>query len=256
MTIEGKNEKFDVVEQCIQERQSTKWRFKNVTTFASIQKNIPMGCPDSVLPEPLVRHTQVNCLSSDKDKQPYKYHLCIFRALTIFFDGHSNLDAHTSQLLTEFKSKSAYESKKLRGVANDDLPLVEETVDRNIVIYGFDIQEGEYVGELARQSIGKFGKTVKMLRLNNHIIHTNDIDSFFRCFRRPSWDFFSNRSDNFNRLLLICKIRVWHIYLKNAYTLLETIFGKLDVFNFPYTEEQKLFSNVAVFDFESNCVPG
>ena len=63
IAIQGKVEKFDIVEQCTQERQNTKWRFKlitNVTIFAAMLKNIPMGCPDSVLPEPLLRHTQVN----------------------------------------------------------------------------------------------------------------------------------------------------------------------------------------------------
>ena len=71
ITIPGKVEKFDIVEQCIQERQNTKWRFKlitNVTIFAALLKNIPMGCPDYVLPEPFLRHTQVNFLLSDKDK--------------------------------------------------------------------------------------------------------------------------------------------------------------------------------------------
>ena len=39
--------------------------------------------------------------------------------------------------------------------------------------------------------------------------------------------------------------------------LRETIFEKLDGFNIPYTGDQKLFSNVEVFDFESKiiCVP-
>ena len=96
-----------------------------------------------MLPEPLLRHTQVNCLLSDKDKQPYKDHLCLFRALTMYLHGHSNLDVHTSQLFTEFISKSGY----------DDLPVVEGIVERDIFIYDFDIQEGEYVGELARRSI-------------------------------------------------------------------------------------------------------
>ena len=45
------------------------------------------------------------------------------------------------------------------------------------------------------------------------------------------------------------------INTKNAYTLRETIFEKFDGFNIPYTEDQKLFSNVAVFDFESIGVP-
>ena len=47
ITIRGKVEKFDIVEQCTQERQNTKWRFKlitNVTIFAALLKNIPMGC--------------------------------------------------------------------------------------------------------------------------------------------------------------------------------------------------------------------
>ena len=115
-----------------------------------------MGCPDSVLPEPLLKKHSVNCLSSDKNKQPYKDHLCLFRALTMYLHGHINLNAHTSQLFTEFIAKSGYDPKNFRGVAIDELPLVEGIVERNVFIYDFDIQEGEYVGELARRSFGKF----------------------------------------------------------------------------------------------------
>ena len=172
-----------------------------------------MGCPDSVLPETLLKNHSVNWLLSYKDKQPYKDHLCLFRALTMYLHGHSNLDSHTSQLFIEFKSKSGYDPKNFCGVAIDYLPLVEEIVERNIFIYDFDIQEGEYVGELARRSIGKFEKTVKLLRFNNHIIHTNDIDSFFKCFRCPSCDCFFNRSNNFNRHLLTCDIFIQRMYI-------------------------------------------
>ena len=150
--IQGKVEKFDIVEQCTQERLNIKWRFKlitNVTIFAALLKNIPMECPDSVLPELLPRQTQVNFLLSNKDKQPYKDHLCLFRALTLYLHGHSNLDAHTSQLFTEFISESGYDPKNFHGVSIENLSLVEGKVERNIFIYDFDIQEGEYVGELA-----------------------------------------------------------------------------------------------------------
>ena len=41
----------------------------------------------------------------------------------------------------------------------------------------------------------------------------------------------------------------------NIYTLRETLFEKLDGFNIEYTKEQTLFKNVAIFDFESICVP-
>ena len=39
------------------------------------------------------------------------------------------------------------------------------------------------------------------------------------------------------------------------YQLRETLFDKLDSFNIHYTEDQKLFKNLAVFDFESICIP-
>ena len=144
-TIQGKEEKFDIVEQCTQERQNTKRRFNlitNVTIFAALLKSIPMGCPDSVLPEPLLRDTQVNCLLSNKNKEPYKDHLCLFRALAMYMNGHKDLDSHTSRYFTDFISKSGYDSKIFRGVSVEDLPVVKEFVQRNIFIYDSDIQEG------------------------------------------------------------------------------------------------------------------
>ena len=188
-----------------------------------------------------------HCLLSDKDKQPYKDHLCLFRALTMYLNGHSKVDAHTSQLFTEFISKSGYDPKNFHGMSIDDLPLVEGIIERNIFIYDFDFHEGEYVGELARRRIGKFEKTVKLLRFNNHIIHTNDIDSFVKCFRCPSCDCFFNISKNCNRHLMTCKDRVRHIYPNNVYTLPETLFEKLEGFKIPVSKDNTLFNNLFRF---------
>ena len=95
----------------------------------------------------------MNCLLSNKDKEPYKDHLCLFRALAMYMNGHNDLDSHSSRYFTDFISKSVYDPKSFRGVSVEDLPVVEEIVQRNIFIYDFGIQEGEYVGELARRSI-------------------------------------------------------------------------------------------------------
>ena len=46
-----------------------------------------------------------------------------------------------------------------------------------------------------------------------------------------------------------------HIYPKNVYELRETLFDKLEGFNLPVSEDNKLFNNLAIFDFESICVP-
>ena len=39
------------------------------------------------------------------------------------------------------------------------------------------------------------------------------------------------------------------------YQLREKLFDKLDSFNIQNTDDQKLFDNLAVFDFESVCIP-
>ena len=44
-------------------------------------------------------------------------------------------------------------------------------------------------------------------------------------------------------------------YPKNVYELRETLFEKLEGFNLPVSEDNKLFNNLAIFDFESICVP-
>ena len=52
-----------------------------------------------------------------------------------------------------------------------------------------------------------------------------------------------------------CSERVKHIYPKNVYQLRETLFHKLDSFDIQYTDDQSLFNSLAVFDFESVCIP-
>ena len=64
----------------------------------------------------------------------------------------------------------------------NNLPIVEDVVEKNIFICYIDIEEGDFVDELARRNIGKNEKTEKILRYNNHIILVNNIDNSFKCF--------------------------------------------------------------------------
>ena len=52
-----------------------------------------------------------------------------------------------------------------------------------------------------------------------------------------------------------CSERLKHIHPKNVYQLRETLFDKLDLFDIQCTDDQKLFNVLAVFDFESICIP-
>ena len=68
-----------------------------------------MGCPNSVLPEPLLKNHSVNCLLSHKDRETYKDHLCLFIALAMYMNGQKDLDSHSSGYFTEILSKSGYD---------------------------------------------------------------------------------------------------------------------------------------------------
>ena len=71
--------KTDVIESCSRERMNTKWRFyklTNLTVFAALLKDVPMGCKDAVLPEPLLRNGTINSLTFEENtRQPYNDNL-------------------------------------------------------------------------------------------------------------------------------------------------------------------------------------
>ena len=61
--------KTDVIESCSRERMNTKWRFyklTNLTVFAALLKDVPIGCKNGVLPEPLLKNGIINCLTYEK----------------------------------------------------------------------------------------------------------------------------------------------------------------------------------------------
>ena len=252
--------KTDVIESCTKERSNTKWRFfklTNLTIFAALLKDIPMGCKDAVLPESLLRNSSINCLTFEKStRKPYNDNLCLFRALALHLHGNERLEEETSKLFNLFLVNSTNpDPSKFQGVCMDDIPAVEDIVGINIFIYDIDLIDGEMVGELARRSIKKYEKNVQLVRYNSHICYVDNINALFKAFRCPTCDKYFQKTWKLERHLVSCSERVKHIYPKNVYQLQETLFDKLDSFNIPYTDEQKLFTNLAVFDFESICIP-
>ena len=92
----------DVIESCARERVNTKWKFlklTNLTICAALLKDIPMGCKDVVLPEPLLKNRTVNCLTFEQNtRQPYNDNLCLFRALCLHLHGNERLEEETNKL--------------------------------------------------------------------------------------------------------------------------------------------------------------
>ena len=58
--LKDRMQKMDIVDICTRERANTKLKFyklTNLTIFAPLLKDVPMGCKDTVLPEPLLKTT-------------------------------------------------------------------------------------------------------------------------------------------------------------------------------------------------------
>ena len=143
---------------------------------------------------------------------------------------------------------------QFQGVHMNGIPTVEDLLTLNILLYDIDIVDGNIIGELARRSVQKYENTVRLPRYNNHICYVNNINAVFQSFRCPNCDTFFDRTFNLERHLTTCNERVKNVYPRNVYQIRETLFDKLDSFGINYTSDQKLFDNLAKFDFESICV--
>ena len=254
--LKNKMQKLDIVELCTRERANTNWKFyklTNLTIFASLLKDVPKGCKDPILPEPLSKNQNVNCLTFGRNtRQPYKDNLCLFRAIALHLHGNEKLEEETSKIFNLFFNNSEEgDVSKFQAVHLNDIPKVEDLLQLNIFLYDIDLVDGELIGELCRRSIQKYEKSVKLLRYNNHICYVN---ALFKAFRCTTCDKFFTKTGNLERHLVTCSDRVKHIYPKNVYELRELLFEKLDAFNIPYKNEQKLFKNLTIFDFETVCV--
>ena len=79
--------KTDLINSCSREKMSTKWRFyklKDLTVFAALFKDVPMGCMDAVLPKLQRKNHTINCLNFHENaRQPYSDNLCLFRGLAL-----------------------------------------------------------------------------------------------------------------------------------------------------------------------------
>ena len=215
-----------------------------------------MGCKNVVLPEPLLKNCTINCLTYEENtRQPYNDNLCLFRALAFHLHGNQRLEEETSQIFNSFvNKKDGLSPNQFKRVHMNDIPIVEDLLTLNTLLYDIDIVDGNIIGELARRRVQKYDNTVRLLRYNNHICYVSNINAVFQSFRCPNWDTFFNRTFNLERHLTTCSERVKNVYPRNVYQIRETLFDKLDSFRIEYTSEQTLFKNLAIFDFESICV--
>ena len=182
---------------------NTKWRFyklTDLTVFAASLKDVPMGCKNAVLPEPLLKNSTINCLTFEEStRQPYNDNLCLFRALALHLHGTQRLEQETSQIFNSFINKlDGLSPNQFKGVHMNDIPIVEDLLTLNILLYDINIVDGNIIGELARRSVQKYDNTVRLLRYNNHICYESNINAVLQSFRCLIVTLFSTEHSNWS----------------------------------------------------------
>ena len=121
-------------------------------------------------------------------------------------------------------------------------------------LYDIDIVEEAMIGELAKTSVRKLSNIVRLLHYISHFCKVSNINAFFKRHHCHSCDHFIGRAPHLERYLTVCKERVKHVFQKNVYQLRETVLDKFDSSGIHFSNDQKLFENLIIFNFETLCV--
>ena len=85
----------DDIESCTREQVKTKWKFYKLTKFTiftAFVKEVPMGCKDTVLPDPKIKSRSINSLTFEENtRKPYNDTFLLLRALPFQLHGNERL---------------------------------------------------------------------------------------------------------------------------------------------------------------------
>ena len=112
---------------------------------------------------------------------------------------------------------------QFQGVHMNDIPTAEDLLTLNFPLYDIDILDWNFIGELARRIVQKYGNTVQLLRYNYRICYVDNINAVFQSFRCPNCDTFFNRTFKLQPHLTTCSERVKNVYPRNVYKIRETL---------------------------------
>ena len=115
-------------------------------------------------------------------------------------------------------------TNQFQEVHMKDSQIVEGLLTLNNLLYDRDNVDEKISAELVRRSVQKHGKSVQLLRYNNHISFVSDNNEVFQSLRCPDCDTFFNRTSNLERHITSSSKRVKHVYPENVYEMRETLF--------------------------------
>ena len=92
-----------------------------------------MGCKDTVLPEPLLKNHNVNCLTNERNtRKPYNDNLCFFRAFVLHLHDNDNLEEANSIFFLCNSNCEEGDPLKVQGVHMNEIPKVEDLLQLSL----------------------------------------------------------------------------------------------------------------------------
>ena len=258
--IEIVSSNTDAIEACTKQQSNTKWKIGNLTNVTvnvcCSTRRSSHGIKDAVLLEPLKVNHIIICLAWEENKtKPYKDNLWLFVVLALHLHGNGWNEEDTSKKFNLFLERSAGTDRATFKVVFLNINLiVEELLQVNVSLYDKDFLDTTLSGELVKTSFGKQSNTVWLLRYKSHLCFAYDINVLFNAHCCPSCDNFFSITPHLEYHLSNCIENFEHMYPKNLYLLLETLFDKLDLFGIPYTDKRNFFEIIEIFDFDTICL--
>ena len=128
---------MDLVDHCTREEANTEWKFYKHTNnmgFASLLKDVPIGCIDTVFPKPAPKSHNVNSSTYETNlTQPYNDSSCLFTAIAPHLHSNNNLPGEPAKCFDFFlaRSEETYASK-VHDVQMNDNPNFEDILQLTI----------------------------------------------------------------------------------------------------------------------------
>ena len=137
-------------------------------------------------------------------------------------------------------------ANQFRAVHMNQIPIVEDLLTLNILLFDIDIVDENIIGELARQNVQKYDSSVQLLRNNRHICYVIFINAVFQSFSCNEWHVFFSTTISLELHLTSCSEQDKHVYPKNVYRIRENLFNKWNSIWIEYTKEQVPSTSSAV----------
>ena len=117
-----------------------------------------------------------------RTRQLFSNHLCLFCTPALYLNGIQRMDETSIYFILFMNRMDGLSPNQFKGVHMNDIPVVEDLLTTNILLYDIDIVDGNLIEEIARGSVQKYENTARLLRCKNYRCFVSTINSVIQSF--------------------------------------------------------------------------